>query len=104
MNIKEVRESRERCAESGWFAYDYLLDSVVDRDFILSLRPLGGMTYLPMLKKPFFKVESDYFFIKGMEGDDHIRVAIHDKHREELKKVEGFINGESEHGSSDSVQ
>ena len=93
MNIKEIRESRERCAESGWFAYDYILDIEVDKDFILSLKPLGSMTYLPMLKKPFFKIEAEYVFLKGMEGDDFIRIAVHDKHREALEEVEEFIKG-----------
>lgn len=91
MKILDIRESRERCAESGWFAYDYILDGVVDDDFILSLKPLGAMTYLPMLKKPFFKIESDYFFIKGMSGDDFIRVAVHDQHRKKLDMVKEFL-------------
>lgn len=92
MKVLEIRESRERCAESGWFAYDYILDGVVDKDFIASLKPLGAMIFLPMLKKPFFKIESDYYFIKGMAGDDFIRVAVHDKHRENLEKVQDFIS------------
>ena len=93
MNIIEINESRERCAESGWFAYDYTLEIPVSREFILGLKPLGNMTYLPMLKKPFFKIESEYVFIKGMEGDDFIRIAVHDKHREALNEVELFIKG-----------
>lgn len=92
MEIIEVKESRERCAESGWFAYDYFLSKPVDRDMIMALKPIGAMTYLPMLKKPFFKIESDYVFIKGMEGDDYIRIAVHDKHRDALERVEEFIN------------
>lgn len=91
MEIIEVKESRERCAESGWFAYDYFLSKPVDRDMIMALKPIGAMTYLPMLKKPFFKIESDYVFIKGMEKDDYIRIAVHDKHRDALKRVEEFI-------------
>ncbi len=73
------------------FAYDYILDSKISKEFIMQLKPLGAMTYLPMLKKPFFKIEADYIFLKGMEGDDFVRVAVHDKHREELDKVKLFI-------------
>lgn len=91
MKIKAIIESRERCAESGWFAYDYILDANINKDFIMQLKPLGAMTYLSMLKKPFFKIEADYVFLKGMEGDDFVRVAVHDKHREELDKVKLFI-------------
>ena len=49
MRITGKMESREKCAESGWFAWDYLTDDAIDRDFILSLRPLGGFVYLDML-------------------------------------------------------
>lgn len=91
MKILDIRESRERCAESGWFAYDFILEKNVNSDLIMALKPLGAMTYLPMLKKPFFKVEANYYFLKGMDGDDFIRVAVHDKHREELDMVKAFI-------------
>ena len=38
MKILGKQPSREKCAESGWFATDYLLDAPIDRAFILSLR------------------------------------------------------------------
>ena len=57
MKILGKQPSREKCAESGWFATDYLLDAPIDRAFILSLRPLGSFVYLDMLKEPFFKIE-----------------------------------------------
>jgi hypothetical protein len=44
-----------------------------------------------MLARPFFKVESTYCFIKGLRGDDFLRVAIHDDHRDELTRIETFI-------------
>ncbi len=49
MKILGKQPSREKCAESGWFATDYLLDAPIDRAFILSLRPLGSFVYLDML-------------------------------------------------------
>ena len=52
MKIIGKQPSREKCAESGWFAWDYLLDEPIEREFILKLRPLGGFTYLDMLKQP----------------------------------------------------
>ena len=69
MKIIGKQPSREKCAESGWFAWDYLLDEPVEREFILKLRPLGGFTYLDMLKQPFFKIDSDYYMIKGIHED-----------------------------------
>ena len=67
MKILGKQPSREKCAESGWFATDYLLDAPIDRAFILSLRPLGSFVYLDMLKEPFFKIENDYYMIKGVQ-------------------------------------
>ena len=45
MKILGKQPSREKCAESGWFATDYLLDAPIDRAFILSLRPLGSFVF-----------------------------------------------------------
>ena len=93
MKIKERVESRERCAESGWYAYDYIFDEEIRPDFIRSLRPLGNFVQLSMLAKPFFKIESDYFFIKGIQGEDFFRIAVHDEHRDKLEEVESFLTG-----------
>lgn len=91
MKILGKQPSREKCAESGWFATDYLLDQPIDREFILSLKPLGNFVYLDMLKEPFFKIESDYYMIKGVQGKDYFRIAVHGKHEEELEKLERFL-------------
>lgn len=68
MKILGKQPSREKCAESGWFATDYLLDAPIDRAFILSLRPLGSFVYLDMLKEPFFKIENELLYDKGSAG------------------------------------
>lgn len=46
-----------------------------------------------MLARPFFKAESNDYFIKGLRGDDFLRVATHDDYRDELERVEAFIKG-----------
>lgn len=91
MKIINKIESRERCAESGWYAYDIIFDEKIGPELIRSLRPLGNFVYLSMLARPFFKIESDYFFMKGIEGDDFLRMAVHDEHRDKLEEVEGYI-------------
>lgn len=91
MKIIGKQPSREKCAESGWFAWDYLLDEPVEREFILKLRPLGGFTYLDMLKQPFFKIDSDYYMIKGIQGNDYFRIAVHGKHEDQLEELERTI-------------
>ena len=42
-------------------------------------------------KQPFFKIESDYYMIKGIQGNDYFRIAVHGKHEDELEKLEAFI-------------
>ena len=92
MKIIDKIESRERCAEAGWYAWDFILDQPMDDDFILSLRLLGSFVYLTMLSKPFFKIETDYRLIKGLRGDSFFRVAVHDDYREKLTEVEALID------------
>lgn len=92
MKVLKTVPSRERCAESGWYASDLLLERPMDAPFIRSLREFGGsFVFLSMLKKPFFKLESDYYMLKGCLGDDFLRVAVHDGHREELERARVFI-------------
>ena len=91
MNVIDKIPSRERCAEAGWYAWDFILERPMDDAFIRSLRPLGSFVYLPMLAKPFFKIESEYCFIKGLRGDDFMRVAVHNDHRDRLAEVEAFL-------------
>lgn len=91
MKILEIIPSRERCAEAGWHAYDFILERPMDDDFIRSLRPLGSFLYMQMLKKPFFKIESEHYLLKGIRGDEFFRMAVHGDHLDEMKNVENMI-------------
>lgn len=92
MRMTGREESRERCAESGWYAYDFMLSEPMDGEFIKSLRGFGGsFVFLAMLKKPFFKVESDHYVLKGVEGDDFFRMAVHGDYTEELARMEEYL-------------
>ncbi len=93
MRVVERAESREACMEAGWMAFDYLLSEPIDREFVLSLSPLGSLLLMDGLKKPFFKIESDYRVIKGVLGNKVFRVGIHHEHLEGLGEVEGLIEG-----------
>lgn len=89
MKIVKKEDSKERCAESGWFAYDLILEMPLCKEDILSLQGIeGSFVYLSMLKKPFFKIEYDNYVIKGMEGDPFCRVALH---KESLNKLDDII-------------
>ena len=88
MRVTDRRESIELCTESGWQAYDLILDGQMDRDTILRL---GKLTYLEMLKQPFYRIEQNYYMIKGLEGADRLRVAMLTGHEEILERVEEAI-------------
>ena len=91
MRIIDRCESSEPCEEAGWCAYDYMLDSPMDRENIFHLRHLGGFAYLEKLRQPFFKVESNHYLVKGIEGKTSIRIGIHREHMDELAAVEAAI-------------
>ena len=99
IRFTERVESRERCAESGWYAFDYMFEAPLDREFIKGLRGFGGsFVFLEMLRKPFFKLESDHYIIKGVLGDDFFRMAVHGEYKEELTRLEEYLKDEYSKG------
>ena len=61
MKVLQIIESRERCAEAGWFAYDFLLDAPLDKEFIRNLRGIGGsFVFLEVLKNPWLFFPINY--------------------------------------------
>lgn len=90
MKIIQIKKSSETCSEAGWYAYDFFLDGPLEEGDILMLKPLGSFLYLSMLNAPFFKVEGDYFLIKGVKGDCHFRVAAHGDHLDFIDRVRSF--------------
>lgn len=87
MQVTGKKESIELCTESGWYAYDLTTDLPVDKDTIERLGRLGTMTYLGMLKQPFYRIEQEYFMIKGLEGEKQLRVAMLSGKEEVIDKV-----------------
>ena len=87
MRIQEIRESMEACNEAGWFARDFILAAPLTEEDINKFRPLGDFLYLAFLKKPFFKVEGNYFHIRGIKGETAFRVAVHGGHEELLEEI-----------------
>ena len=94
MRLKERTKSLEPCAEAGWYAYNLHFDAPVDVALVQSLRPLGGsFLFMRQLAKPFFKIESDYYIVRGVVGDDFIRVGVHADNEDELQRIEAFVQG-----------
>ena len=93
MKITAERESIELCTEAGWSAYDLLTDEPVGRDLIRRLGTLGNLTYLGMLRQPFFRVESRYYLIKGLEGEKQFRVSMLNGEEGILERVRALVSG-----------
>ena len=95
MKIVDKRKSIERCTESGWDAFDLLLDENMDDRWIEGMRRIkGSFMYMRMLKSPFFKLESDNYVLKGVRGDAFFRIAVHRDYTEEVEKMIQILNSE----------
>lgn len=84
MKITRMEESREPCTESGWYAYDIWLDETMEEKQIRMLGGHGDLTYLTGLRQPFYKLNQEYFYIQGIQGEAQLRLAVY---REEEEKV-----------------
>lgn len=93
MKIIDKRKSIEQCTESGWDAFDLMLDEAINADYINEMRCIeGSFLFMSMLRQPFFKIESHNYVIKGVTGDDHFRMAVHKDYVEEVEKVIVMMN------------
>ena len=88
MIITGRRKSLEACTEAGWDAFDILTREPLADEDIESLRVAeGSFLYMRQLKKPFFKIESHNYIIKGVKGDPFFRFAVHRDHTGEVDKL-----------------
>ena len=93
MKIIDKRKSLETCTESGWDAFDLMLDEPLTDEFIRKIGTIGGsFVYMSMLKKPFFKVESHNYVAKGIKGDEHFRLAVHRDYLTEVDRITDLLN------------
>lgn len=76
MKVTDRKESIELCTESGWSAYDLFVDGEITEEEIRRLGVLGDLTYLGMLSQPFYRIEQQYYMIKGLEHEKKLRVAM----------------------------
>ena len=97
MKIVDVKESGDRCAEAGWFAWDILFDGPMEKEFIKKLSVIGGsFVFLEMLRNPFFKLEAEHYIVKGVQGNDFLRAAVHRDYPEELERIKGILENTAE--------
>ncbi|MBO6146382.1 MAG: hypothetical protein J6O70_02265 [Lachnospiraceae bacterium] len=93
MIITGRRKSLEACTEAGWDAFDILTREPLTDEDIESLRIAeGSFLYMRQLRKPFFKIESHNYIIKGVKGDPFFRFAVHRDHTDEVDKLIGALS------------
>ena len=54
--------------------------------------------FLEMLKKPFFKLEAEHYILRGVLGDNFLRLAVHMDYPEEMERIKRrliFLAGSS---------
>lgn len=91
MKIIEIRASIEQCNEAGWLAFDFFTAEPLTEADILAMKPIGNFLYLSMLKAPFFKIDGDYFHIKGIKGNDYFRIAVHKEYIYHIEKLKSKL-------------
>jgi hypothetical protein len=87
VEIIKVEKSNEICAEINWHSYDIFFDEQMDKKFIFSLKKFGTLMYLSLLKKPFFKVNTNEYLIKGTQYNTKLRVGIFNNNIEYLSFI-----------------
>jgi len=74
------------------------VDSVLSKEDILYLAKAGKLEYYPEFSKPFFKIiVANKYQMKGVQGNDTIRVMFHDHDYDEhlnhiIKHIESSYN------------
>jgi hypothetical protein len=97
MVVIDIRRSYEKCAEAGWYGYDFILKEPVTPEFIEYLGQLGDFIFLSALAKPFFKVETHDLIIKGICNNSEIRAAINNQEEtNRLEELRSIINAYSD--------
>jgi len=75
MEIEKVTRSSEECQQAGWLGYDVFFSSPITTEQILQWGKLGDLVYLSQLRQPFFRIAEKEFLIKGLEGQNKLRIG-----------------------------
>jgi len=75
MIAKEIRNI-EDCLD-GTFIKDIVLGECISKEHIMKISESGKLKYYPSFQRPFYKISFDGYYIKGVEGNDSIRIHYH---------------------------
>lgn len=92
LKIVGIEDSLTECTQYDWYGVDIEFDTELTDRTVEMWRTLGDMSYLKELKKPFFKICTDNFVIRGFVGDRIIRIGCRRsfldlKNRKEIAKL-----------------
>ncbi len=76
MTVVDTQRAMEPCAEAGYFGHYIHFDRDVDEAYVTALRPLGDLTFLRELKKPFFLLRGDGYILRGQVGDRFCKAGV----------------------------
>jgi len=76
MKIERLERSIEECQQAGWQGWDIYFDSPITKEQILLWQALGDLLYLPQLRQPFFRIAGKDFLIRGLEGQQKLRIGF----------------------------
>ena len=87
MKIIKVEKSFELCAEAGWYGYNVYFDEKAGEEFIRALAPIGELLYMDQLRAPFFRVQGPGYLIKGVQGNNHLRIGVENNDTQLLQEL-----------------
>jgi hypothetical protein len=98
MKILDIKHI-EDCFD-GSVIQEILFTRPISKEFIFFLGKTGKLHYLDTFARPFFKVITENYEFKGVEGNHTIRIILKNKPEESLKAfrtlMSGYIAGQSD--------
>lgn len=95
MKITAVERSFEQCTESGWTGWHLRLDGKCDDDLVQALAPLGALTYMKHMARPFFLVQNEHFLVRGLVGDTFIKAGLKNNDQSWIEHIRAAVEGRS---------
>ena len=93
--MKIIKETDSENCFDGGLIKEYRLDAPVTMELVEYLRAFGEVTVLKDIRKPFFTFDKErYFAIKGIIGEDMIRVIYRPEGAEDkVKSLRRLLEG-----------
>lgn len=87
MKIVKIEKSFESCQQAGWHGVDVYFDESVEEEQVLGWSKLGRMVYMKQLKQPFYKISNKSYLIRGITGNNYLRIGSTASYEQMLEKT-----------------